>query len=187
MSMCSIDQEGKCSINEQVVSGGRVVNGQWSVDSWSVGAALAPTLISVAIDGVLITEVANYEQLPRLIASGPTQYCNITDQMFAWINLMKRVIGNLECWLSLGLICQNYQRFEVFHQQLWPVYSQILCCTWFIFLRVNPYAGGGYFCQYEMMGKKLKNDWNPGTWVLICRESSVRAIKWHILHYLIIN
>ena len=27
----------------------------------------------------------------------------------------------------------------------------------------NPYAGGGYFGQYKMMLKTLKNDRNPGT------------------------
>ena len=32
---------------------------------------------------------------------------------------------------------------------------------------VNPYDAGGFFGQHEMMQKTLKNDWNPGTWVLI--------------------
>ena len=31
----------------------------------------------------------------------------------------------------------------------------------------NPYAGGGWFGQYKMMQNTWKNDWNPGTWVLI--------------------
>ena len=39
---------------------------------------------------------------------------------------------------------------------------------------VNPYAGGGQFGRYEMIKKKLKNDWTPGTWVLIW-EYLVRA------------
>ena len=35
-------------------------------------------------------------------------------------------------------------------------------------IRLNPYAAGGLFGQYEMIQKKIyKNYWNPATWVLI--------------------
>ena len=32
---------------------------------------------------------------------------------------------------------------------------------------INPYAAGGYFEQYKMIQKILKDDGNPGKWVLI--------------------
>ena len=44
-------------------------------------------------------------------------------------------------------------------------------------LFINPYAAGGWFGQYKIMKNKLKNDWNPGKWVLIW-EYSIRAFIW---------
>ena len=44
-------------------------------------------------------------------------------------------------------------------------------------IRVNLCAAGGYWDQNKMMQKNIKNDWNPGTWVLIW-ENSTRAIQW---------
>ena len=41
----------------------------------------------------------------------------------------------------------------------------------------NPYAAGGLFDQHKMVQKALKNDWNPGTWVLIW-ESSGKTTEW---------
>ena len=40
----------------------------------------------------------------------------------------------------------------------------------------NPYADGANFANIKWC-KNLKNDWNPGKWVLIW-EYSVRAIQW---------
>ena len=34
-----------------------------------------------------------------------------------------------------------------------------------MFELLNPYAASGWFGQYKMIQKPLKNDWNPGTWV----------------------
>ena len=47
----------------------------------------------------------------------------------------------------------------------------------YLLVYLNPYAAGGWFDQFKMMQKKLKNDWNPGKWVLIW-EYSARALQW---------
>ena len=43
----------------------------------------------------------------------------------------------------------------------------------FMYQQPNPDVAGGQFGQYKIMQKSCKNDWNPGTWVLIWQFSMI--------------
>ena len=72
-------------------------------------------------------------------------------------------------WPLLLSSCSRQQRFcqTAHHQTSWKVTDNIV--TYSIF--VLPLWGNTKWC------KKLKNDWNPGNWVLIW-ECSARAFQW---------
>ena len=89
-----------------------------------------------------------------------------------WIH--KVFEGELSIWLRWNILLNIFQnmlwqqryysnREDVF----WPLQTWTVTLT----LLVNNSD------QFKKMQKNLKNDWNPGKWVLIW-ECSVRAIKW---------